>query len=122
MPEKEVILLKPEVQGIWSNEEIYDDGYLRVEHKNYYLSCGDRPVKTSRIEFLIVSLLAQNINRCVSAETIWEKLWNKDKPFNRESLKVHVCHIRTKLAAFGIQLDTKNNDGYRLAAPPRRAS
>ena len=28
--------------------DAYDDGYLRIEHQNYYVTCGDRPLKLGR--------------------------------------------------------------------------
>jgi hypothetical protein len=31
-----------------SVEDVYDDGYLRIEHKNYYLSCGGQSIRLSR--------------------------------------------------------------------------
>ncbi len=51
-------------------EEIYDDGFLRVEHNNYYVECGKVNLKLSRGEFLIISLLTQKIERYVTAEAI----------------------------------------------------
>ena len=38
---------------IHTAEDIYDDGFLRVEHKNYYVACGGSPIKLPRTEFLI---------------------------------------------------------------------
>ena len=38
---------------IHTAEDIYDDGFLRVEHKNYYVACGGNPLKLLRTEFLI---------------------------------------------------------------------
>ena len=36
---------------IHTAEDIYDDGFLRVEHKNYYVACGGSPIKLPRTEF-----------------------------------------------------------------------
>jgi len=47
--------------------DIYDDGYLRVEHDKYYLACQGRPIYTlSRTEFLIISRLARDFGRPVN--------------------------------------------------------
>ncbi len=65
-----------------SSEDIYDDGYLRVEHKNYYVACGGTPLKLPRTEFLIFSRLARTPNRIVTANDLWESVWGSNKPLN----------------------------------------
>jgi DNA-binding response OmpR family regulator len=53
-------------------EDVYDDGYLRVEHQNYYVSCGGQILKLPRTEFLILSRLARTPERIVRSEDLWE--------------------------------------------------
>jgi len=48
-------------------EGVYDDGYLRVEHKNYYVACGGQSLKLPRTEFLILSRLSRSPERIVTA-------------------------------------------------------
>ena len=56
-----------------SEADVYDDGHLRVEHENYYVSCGGEEVRLRRKEFLIVSLLARRAGSIVTAgETLKE--------------------------------------------------
>jgi two-component system alkaline phosphatase synthesis response regulator PhoP len=95
-------------------EEVYDDGFLRVEHKNYYVSCGGTPVKLPRTEFLIFSRLARTPDRIVPAEELWSSVWGSGKPLNSESLHVYIYRLRTKLGGFGMQIETMVNVGYRL--------
>ena len=95
-------------------DDVYDDGYLRVEHRNYYVSCGGVPLKLPRTEFLIFSRLARTPNRIVGVEDLWSSVWGTDKPLNSESLHVYIYRLRTKLADFGPQIETMVNVGYRL--------
>src|SRR5882724_11502333 len=95
-------------------EDVYDDGYLRVEHKNYYVSCGGQALKLPRTEFLILSRLARSPERIVTAEELWEYAWGSDKPVNTESLHVYIYRLRNKLAACKVSIDTMVNVGYRL--------
>ena len=95
-------------------DDIYDDGYLRVEHKNYYVACGGVPLKLPRTEFLIFSRLAQTPNRIVTADDLWSSVWGTNKPLNSESLHVYIYRLRAKLADFGLQIETMVNVGYRL--------
>ena len=95
-------------------EDIYDDGFLRVEHKNYYVACGGSPIKLPRTEFLIFSRLTRTPNRIVAADELWSSVWGSNKPLNSESLHVYIYRLRAKLADFGLQIETMVNVGYRL--------
>ena len=61
-------------------EDTFDDGFLRVEHRNYYAACGGTPLKLPRTEFLIFSRLVRTPNRIVTAEDLWSSVWGGDKP------------------------------------------
>lgn len=95
-------------------EDVYDDGHLRIEHKNYYVSCNGQALKLPRTEFLILSRLARSPERIVTAEELWEHAWGNNKPVNMESLHVYIYRLRHKLAPGGIVIDTMVNVGYRL--------
>ena len=99
---------------IHTAEDIYDDGFLRVEHKNYYVACGGSPIKLPRTEFLIFSRLARTPNRIVTADDLWGSVWAGNKPLNSESLHVYIYRLRAKLSNFGLQIETMVNVGYRL--------
>lgn len=108
-----------------SSPDIYDDGHLRVEHDNYYVSCDGDVLRFRRAEFLLLSRLARNMERIVKAEDLWRHAWGDSKPYNAESLHVHVYRLRSKLAPFGVHIETMVNVGYRLvpvAAVPERRS
>lgn len=95
-------------------EDVYDDGYLRVEHRNYYVAVGGSPLKLPRTEFLIFSRLVRTPNRIVTADDLWGSVWGGNKPLNTESLHVYIYRLRAKLAVFGLQIETMVNVGYRL--------
>jgi len=97
-----------------ATEDVYDDGFLRVEHKNYYVACGGQPIKLPRTEFLIFSRLARSPERIVAAEELWEYAWGNDKPLNTESLHVYIYRLRSKLVPHNLRIDTMVNVGYRL--------
>jgi len=109
--------------------DAYDDGRLRVEHDNYYVSCDGAVLKFPRTEFLLLSRLAMNAGRTVEAVELWRHAWGDRKPYNGESLHVHMYRLRAKLAPFGVRIETMVNVGYCLlpddaaqAAPRRRES
>jgi DNA-binding response OmpR family regulator len=88
--------------------DVYDDGYLRVEHANYYIECGGCSLKLPLKEFLIISRLVRNIERLVLSEEIWRSAWGERAPFNAQSLHVHIYRLRQRLATFGLQIETKS--------------
>jgi DNA-binding response OmpR family regulator len=94
--------------------DVYDDGFLRVEHENYYVSCGGTNVKLPRSEFLILSRLVRTPERFVSAHDLWEQAWSNRKQFNSVSLHVYMYRLRRKFEPFRIQFETMVNVGYRL--------
>ena len=95
-------------------EDIYDDGFLRVEHKSYYVAVGGSPIKLPRTEFLIFSRLVRTPDRIVTAGDLWSSVWSGNKPLNTESLHVYNYRLRAKLGSFGLQIETMVNVGYRL--------
>ena len=103
------------------SDDVYDDGYLRIEHRNYYMACGGQSIFLPRTEFLMISRLVRSIERVVSAAELWRSAWGDEKPFNSESLHVYIYRLRTKLMPHKLQVDTVVNAGYRLL-PPARSS
>ncbi|HZH32893.1 MAG TPA: winged helix-turn-helix domain-containing protein [Pyrinomonadaceae bacterium] len=93
---------------------VYDDGRLRVEHDNYYVACAGSALQLPRKEFLILSRLARNPLRVVSAEDIWRHAWPPTAALNAESLHVHIYRLRRRLAPFRVRIETMINVGYRL--------
>lgn len=97
-----------------SPDDVYDDGYLRVEHKAYYVSCAGNSIKLPRTEFLIFSRLVRSPERIVAADELWEYAWGSTKPLNTESLHVYIYRLRNKLTPYNLSIDTMVNVGYRL--------
>jgi two-component system alkaline phosphatase synthesis response regulator PhoP len=104
----------PVTLGSRGPDEVFDNGLLRVEHDNYYVSLSGRTLKLPRKEFLIISRLTRNFDRIIPSEDIWRYAWGDRAPFNSESLHVHIYRLRRRLAPFGLRIVTMVNVGYRL--------
>ncbi|HEY9284790.1 MAG TPA: winged helix-turn-helix domain-containing protein [Pyrinomonadaceae bacterium] len=96
--------------------DVYDDGRLRVEHDNYYVTLAGRPAQLPRKEFLLLSRLARNAGRVVASAELWRHAWPAGSPFNAESLHVHIYRLRRRLTPCGLRIVSMVNVGYRLAA------
>jgi DNA-binding response OmpR family regulator len=97
-------------------EQIYDDGYLRIEYDNYYIACGGNQLSLPRKEFLIVSRLARKAERIVTSEEIWRYAWGNSAQFNAKSLRVHIHRLRNILTPLGLRIESMVGVGYRLSA------
>lgn len=97
-----------------AESDVYDDGYLCVEHSNYYVACGGCVLRLPLKEFLITSRLVRNIERLVLSEEIWRSAWGERVPFNAQSLYVHIYRLRHRLAPFHLYIETKVAVGYYL--------
>ena len=97
-----------------SISDVYDDGYLRVEHDRYYLACNGRPIYLPRTEFLLISCLVRSVDRVVTSEDLWRCARDADKPLNSESLHVFMYRLRRKLLPYRLRIDTVVSVGYRL--------
>ena len=96
-------------------DNVYDDGYLRVEYERFYVSCGGRPLyHLSRREFLILSRLVRAAGRPVTKEEIWACVWGDAAAFNASNFRVHIANLRRKLAPFELGIIALVNVGYRL--------
>lgn len=100
--------------------DVYDDGTLRVEHANYYVTCSGSPLKLTRKEFLLLSRLARNVDRIIPAEELWSHAWGTSHNLNPESLHVHIYRLRRLLKSYGLHIETMVNVGYRLVSVKER--
>lgn len=103
-------------QAVALEEAVYDDGYLRIEHDNYYIACDGQRLSLPRKEFLIISRLARKRDRIVTSEEIWRYAWGSGSQFNARSLRVHIHRLRNILTPLGLRIESMVGVGYRLSA------
>jgi DNA-binding response OmpR family regulator len=97
-----------------SKDEVYDDGYLRVEYATYYVACGGQPIyNLSRVELLLLFTMVRDFQRPVTHEALWEAAWGKTPP-NLRNLRVQVSNLRLKLLPYGLNIISMTSVGYRL--------
>jgi DNA-binding response OmpR family regulator len=100
--------------SVMSEPDVYDDGFLRIEHNSYYVSCNGTSLFLPRKEFLILSRLARNVDRIVPTQVLWECVWGEHEPCNAATLRVYVYNLRKKLLPFGLNIKTLISVGYCL--------
>ena len=84
------------VQKSVNDENLYTIGGLELDINTKEVSVDGNFVKTTPIEFKILTLLMKNPGRVFSADEIYEKVW-KERAVNTDTIMVHVRNIREKI-------------------------
>lgn len=87
--------------GPETEEHVYRIRGLELNEDTVEVMVDGSVVKTTPIEFRILSLLMRNAGRVFSADEIYERVWN-ERAVNTDTVMVHVRNIREK-----IELDPK---------------
>lgn len=78
-------------------QDVIRSGDLEIDIVQRRVFIAGEPVRLTRTELKILSFLARNQNRAVSAETILQAVWGPVRGTYRQSLRVHIGHIRRKI-------------------------
>jgi DNA-binding response OmpR family regulator len=84
------------------NSNVYTVGGLELNIDTKEVTVDGNPIKTTPMEFKILTLLMRNPGRVFSAEEIFERVWN-EPAINTDTIMVHVRNIREK-----IEINPKN--------------
>ncbi|MCC0631593.1 MULTISPECIES: response regulator transcription factor [Clostridioides] len=95
-------MIKNKEESSESNEGVFVIGGLELNENTKEVSIDGNYIKTTPIEFKILSLLMRNAGRVFSADEIYERVWNENA-VNTDTVMVHVRNIREK-----IEIDPKN--------------
>lgn len=77
--------------------DIIEIGGLELDTKAKSLKVDGEPVKLTATELKILELLMKNAGRIFSAEEIYSKVWNEDAYAVKNTVMVHIRHIREKI-------------------------
>ena len=88
-------------QGIDSSAGEFLTGDLVIDFAARAVRLAGEPVRLTRIEFDILSLLAHNAGRVVTSRMLLETVWGPEYVGDSATLRVHVSHLRRKIEAPG---------------------
>lgn len=92
---------------IFNIDDLEINSYSRQVWKN-----GDEIHLTPK-EFDLLLLFAQNPDRALYRETIYERIWNEEFQYGSKTVDLHIQRLRKK-AGLEKQLQAVNKIGYRL--------
>ena len=92
-------------------------GDLRIDTDNCYVYKNNKELELTAIEFKLLSYLAENPNKVISKERLYEQIWGADSMGCDNTVMVHIHHIREKVEDDPTKpklLQTVKGLGYRL--------
>jgi DNA-binding response OmpR family regulator len=98
-------------------------GPLRIEPAARTVAIDGRPLRFPNKEFTILCRLAAEPERVVALEDLAKAVYGDADPSRRRALKSHVCRLRRRLRAAGVEGMIVNfySTGYRLWEDPTPA-
>jgi DNA-binding response OmpR family regulator len=94
-----------------SDEEVFDDGSLRVDRGRFEARLGGERVHLTKKEFDLLWLLIRNRGRVVTRDAILARLWDYDADVETRTVDVHIRSLRRKLGEE--RIETVVGLGYR---------
>jgi two-component system KDP operon response regulator KdpE len=79
------------------NQESLVCGQLRFEPASLRVWSGQKEIKISPTEGLILAHLMRNAGNVVNYDSLSHKMWGDNFPEAHDSIKVHIRHLREKL-------------------------
>ncbi|WP_341281143.1 response regulator transcription factor [Paenibacillus sp. FSL H8-0537] len=86
------------------------------------VNLGSEPIFLSKKEFNLLSYMAQNVNRVVSADALFQLIWGMESLEDTRTVAVHISNLRKKIEADPVnpeRIITIRGAGYMLVASKR---
>src|SRR5690606_10953624 len=100
-------------------EQLLEFPGMTLDYYTQSVNMGGRTVFLSRKEFNLLSYMAQNINRVVTVESLYQLIWGMDSIEDTRTVAVHISNLRKKIEsdpANPEKIITVRGTGYMLVA------
>ena len=94
--------------------EVMEIGKLRIDIARQEVTVNGQPVKLRTKEFALLKALAQNLGIVLSREALLEQVWGFDYYGETRTIDVHINHLRGKIEASGMKIETMRGTGYKM--------
>jgi DNA-binding response OmpR family regulator len=110
------------VEGGGQRGRVTTVGDLTIDQARREVTIAGRPVTLRTKEFDLLVALARDQGVVLSRERLLESVWGYEVDAETRTVDVHINHLREKLAASTVTIETVRGIGYKLVAPdPARA-
>lgn len=84
-------------------------------HQAYKMANGKKErIDLTQIEFKLLSVFTQSIDRVYSREQILSKVWGDNCHLSDRVVDTHISHLRKKIGKSGVKLEALRGEGYRM--------
>ncbi|MFX3648847.1 MAG: response regulator transcription factor [Paenibacillus sp.] len=100
-------------------EQLLELPGLTLDFYTQSVNMGSEPIFLSKKEFSLLSYMAQNVNRVVSVDTLFQLIWGMESLEDTRTVAVHISNLRKKIEADPAdpeRIITVRGSGYMLVA------
>lgn len=97
-----------------SGEAQYEDERLTVDFDDMRVVCDGAPIKLTRKEYSLLTVLARAHGRVATRQTLLDNVWGYEYYGDSRTLDVHIRRLRQKLGSCGDCVETVVGVGYRF--------
>ncbi|KAA8753886.1 MULTISPECIES: response regulator transcription factor [Paenibacillus] len=100
-------------------EQLLELPGLTLDFYTQSVNMGSIPISLSKKEFSLLSYMAQNVNRVVSVDTLFQIIWGMESLEDTRTVAVHISNLRKKIEsdpADPERIITVRGSGYMLVA------
>jgi DNA-binding response OmpR family regulator len=111
-------VLQARVEAMFRNveqmPEVIEKGALTLKPAPMTATLNGEDLTLSRKEFALLLFFTQNENRVLSADYLYEKVWNSPMAGDDNAIKVTLSKLRKKIRGSGYTIAAEYGEGYRF--------
>lgn len=100
-------------------EQLLELPGLTLDYYAQSVIMGSEPIFLTKKEFSLLSYMAQNVNRVVTVDTLFQLVWGMESLEDTRTVAVHISNLRKKIEADPVnpeRIITIRGTGYMLVA------
>lgn len=100
-------------------EQLLELPGLTLDFYTQSVNIEGKPIFLSKKEFSLLSYMAQNVNRVISVDTLFQIIWGMESLEDTRTVAVHISNLRKKIEADPAdpeRIITVRGSGYMLVA------
>jgi DNA-binding response OmpR family regulator len=92
---------------------------LDLARQRATISQGPREeeLQLTRLEFKLLTKFMKSTDRVFTREYLIESIWGDSTNITDRTVDTHIAHLRKKILASAVKIETVTGEGYRLKAP-----
>jgi len=94
--------------------KLIEAGNLHIDLARREVTVAGTPAKLRTKEFELLAALAQNFGIVLTRERLLEMIWETDYYGETRTVDMHINHVRDKITAADVEIETVRSVGYKL--------